>query len=615
MGFIFGENTPWTYDQLQQKRKVAESLMAGMGDTPRNVGEGLNAIGKALAYRGLEKRAGKEEARMKSEADATWAAAFGGGAGGGYSGGGGGYSGGGSSAPVDPLDPTSISGDTLAALGKDAATAGYRESLVGTESGGNWKAQNGEVGAGGMAGHFGRVQFGKARLQEAMDAGAIPQGTTPEQFMNSPALQISAENWHFGDLESQLGDLVGATVGGKPMDMGALVAMGHLGGAGGARKYVESGGSYNPSDAYGTSLADYASTHGGQDGLTASAKGAPSGGGSGPQVSMETLMALAGNPMIMGSPEKKAVVDALIGQQLQGMDPKYQMEMEKAQLELAQLRDPQADPLAAIELEQAQLNLDQDKSGTGADAATYGTTLQFFTDPNTGKTRAGVLGSDGTLKEIQPPDGGDWASGIEKVDAGTKWLIYDKRTGEKIGEEPKDISGAAAQTAEGKALGEDAALLDSTESKMAGLETVIGELESLADEATYTYAGQARDWVGKQIGMDPGDGAVARSEYIAKVDNQVLPMLRDTFGSAFTVAEGETLRATLGDPNKSPEEKKVVLRAFIEQKKRDVDALRKRTGDAGAHAAGAGTPVGTIEDGYRYKGGDPSLPESWEAVQ
>lgn len=140
----------------------------------------------------------------------------------------------------------------------------YRTSLIGTESGGNWAARNNEVGAGGKSGHFGRVQFGHARLQEAMDAGAIPQGVTPEQFMASPELQMAAENWHFADLERRLGDLVGREVNGQVMDLGALVAMGHLGGAGGARKYVESGGRYNPSDSFGTSLSDYAKTHGGK---------------------------------------------------------------------------------------------------------------------------------------------------------------------------------------------------------------------------------------------------------------------------------------------------------------------------------------------------------------
>lgn len=160
------------------------------------------------------------------------------------------------------------------------ATPDYLTSLIGTESGGNWAAQNDVMGAGGMAGHFGRVQFGRARLQDAMNAGAIPQGTTPEQFMASPELQMAAEKWHFADLESKLAPYVGTVVNGKPLDMAALVAMGHLGGAGGAIKYATTGGAYNPSDAYGTSLSDYASIHGGGGSpLVASSKGgAPMGG-------------------------------------------------------------------------------------------------------------------------------------------------------------------------------------------------------------------------------------------------------------------------------------------------------------------------------------------------
>ncbi len=164
---------------------------------------------------------------------------------------------------------------------------GYRASLVGTESGGNWAAQNDAVGAGGQVGHFGRVQFGKARFAEAKAAGAVPPDMTIEEFAsNTPegrAAQVSAENWHFGDLESKLGDLVGREVNGQVLDMGALVAMGHLGGAGGARKYVETGGAYNPSDDFGTSLSDYAATHGGK-------------GDSGDAVARDTMLALGVEP-------------------------------------------------------------------------------------------------------------------------------------------------------------------------------------------------------------------------------------------------------------------------------------------------------------------------------
>lgn len=132
--------------------------------------------------------------------------------------------------------------------------------------------------------------------------------------------------------------------------------------------------------------------------------------------------------------------------------------------------------------------------------------------------------------------------------------------------------------AEGKAAGEDAALYESVSSKMPGLETVIKKLDDLSDKATYTLGGQLLDTGIAQAGMEPREAAVARAEYIATVDNQVLPMLRDTFGAAFTVKEGETLRATLGDPNKTPKEKQAVLKAFIEQKRRDVMALGVRTG-------------------------------------
>jgi hypothetical protein len=57
------------------------------------------------------------------------------------------------------------------------------------------------------------------------------------------------------------------------------------------------------------------------------------------------------------------------------------------------------------------------------------------------------------------------------------------------------------------------------------------------------------------------------------VDNQILPLLRETFGAQFTLQEGQSLKTTLGDPEKSPQEKRAVLEAFIEQKVRNIEAL------------------------------------------
>jgi hypothetical protein len=106
-----------------------------------------------------------------------------------------------------------------------------------------------------------------------------------------------------------------------------------------------------------------------------------------------------------------------------------------------------------------------------------------------------------------------------------------------------------------------------------GLYTVVDQLAALADEASYTAAQIAIDNTARQFGQEPSKGALARAKYIAIVDNQILPLLRQTFGPAFTVEEGARLRATLGAENASPGEKKAILDAFIKQKQRDLLAL------------------------------------------
>lgn len=141
-------------------------------------------------------------------------------------------------------------------------------SLSGTESGGNWNALNNEVGAGGARGHGGRLQFGNARLSEAASAGII-RPMTAQEFAQQPAsVQRAVETWHFGDIDLQaqqkgLGVYLGQTIGGVKITQSGIRAMAHLGGIGGAEKFLKSGGSYNPSDSFGTSLSDYARKHGG----------------------------------------------------------------------------------------------------------------------------------------------------------------------------------------------------------------------------------------------------------------------------------------------------------------------------------------------------------------
>lgn len=114
-------------------------------------------------------------------------------------------------------------------------------------------------------------------------------------------------------------------------------------------------------------------------------------------------------------------------------------------------------------------------------------------------------------------------------------------------------------------------------SKMPELTKTVDTLRKVGRDATYTFPGQALDWTARQAGVTT-PGAKARTQYMSIVDNQVLPLLRDTFGAAFTVEEGKSLRATLGDPNKSPEEKEAILDAFIQQKQNNILSKQRKLG-------------------------------------
>jgi hypothetical protein len=224
------------------------------------------------------------------------------------------------------------------------------------------------------------------------------------------------------------------------------------------------------------------------------------------------------------------------------------------------------------------------KAGSG-NGEEWGLNPVWGTDAS-GNTGIGQMSKSGKFKLL---DTGEFkpSPGLNTIDDGRNIYTRDNRTGQTLSVTPKDLAGAEVEKAEGKGRGEALATYNSMMSKMPGLEQVVGELEGLADKATYTMAGRTLDAGMAQLGMDPRDAAIARAEYIAKVDNQILPLLRDTFGAQFTQREGETLRATLGQPDITPAEKKAVLRAFIEQKRRDVEALARQSGGSQGGDQGA----------------------------
>lgn len=235
----------------------------------------------------------------------------------------------------------------------------FPSSLIQSESGGNWSALNSE-------GYGGRLQFGKDRLADAARAGVIPAGMTGADFSSlAPAVQQQVEQWHFNDIDRQaarmgLDQYIGQTVDGVPITQDGIRAMAHLGGIGGAAKFLRSGGQINPADSNGTSLRDYAAKHGGSSAEVSGGLSAPSGmlsPSGAPNSVVAALVAAQGNPWV--AKKYGGAIEALMGQQmsrddaayaaqLAQQDPAYRLGLERAQLEIDAMRAPQAPEIVEV---------------------------------------------------------------------------------------------------------------------------------------------------------------------------------------------------------------------------------------------------------------------------
>jgi len=124
----------------------------------------------------------------------------------------------------------------------------FKDKLIESESSGRTDAEyktkdgNRYVGSG---------QFGEDRLTDFKKQ----TGTefTQDDFKKDPVLQEEVMNWHLKDLDKQ----ISKTSGSDKFDRDGLRAVAHLGGVGGMRRFVASGGKHNPADELGTSLRDY----------------------------------------------------------------------------------------------------------------------------------------------------------------------------------------------------------------------------------------------------------------------------------------------------------------------------------------------------------------------
>ena len=484
-----------------------------------------------------------------------------------------------------PTEGAAVADDAMLALGKTPMRP-YRDAIAGIESAGS-----GDYGAIGpthpkMGRAMGRYQIMESNIGP-WSLAALGREVTPDEFMANPQIQDAIFDHRFGGYLDQFGP------------EGAAQAW--FAGPGGV-------GKTGRKDVLGTTVGDYGQMFmGALNGPVAAPAGASTATNSAmPAIDPQALASALANPWL--SPEQRSVLMTIYDQQVQAGDPLRQIEVAKGMAELEKMNAPPAPPeelltrMALLDAAGVDRNSPEGRSFLlsekmpGEDVATeYGTTLQFWTD-NDGKTKAGVIGKDGTMKTIDPPDGGDWATGIEKVDAGTKWLIYDKRTGQKIGEEVKDIAGAEKEKVIGEAEGKSTV---AAEADMAAADDALAYIESLRSHPGREWATGGSSWTGWIPGTDSKEFQIEVDRLASGAFMTAIQQLRGM--GSLSNAEGQTATAAVAALSTEGTEEGFMKRLAeyegIIKRGRERAAKRIRVEDDAPAPAGGGTTI----NGYTIK--------------
>ncbi|WP_372572676.1 hypothetical protein [Ruegeria jejuensis] len=317
--FIFGGNTGQSYEQIQNKRRIADALTAqSMSQAPRDIGSGLHAVGQALMIRKMRKDADKADAKGRADYEGSrgqlMSALMG-------------RSPAGSmpavAAPKPPAQSpdVDIANDTMRALGRDNMVQGpdnwdaIRAGIFAGESGGDYDALYGYSNRPG--GKFSNVKLTDMTVDEALNFAA-PSGEYGQHVKGQ-----------IGRVATPMGayQIVGTTL------RGAKEALGLTGNERMTPELQERLGQHIYQTQGTGAWEGYKGPQSGGTGVRVAQSGQMD-----PTVLMQ-IAELANSPY--AKPGERAVMNAMLERQLQASDPLRQMQLQKAQLELQQMQNPQ----------------------------------------------------------------------------------------------------------------------------------------------------------------------------------------------------------------------------------------------------------------------------------
>jgi hypothetical protein len=250
--------------------------------------------------------------------------------------------------------------------------------------------------------------------------------------------------------------------------------------------------------------------------------------------------------------------------------------------------------------------------------AEFGTTANTYTDEE-GNVHVYQLSKAGGRKDIEFPKGAKPALGVKMNDTGTEFVPTSTRTGQQVGPAiPKDVAGEKTQEAVGKDRGAAQITLPVVEQTTDRLLDRLDRLDKSPIRGRFTgYQGY-----GMNITPEANDYQAILDEVQGNTFLTAFNNLRG--GGAITEAEGAKATASLTRLQQTAPSDAGYQSALDDARavfKEIRNNVRRRAGQSvAAEPAPQTTPgsapqPGQVEDGYRFKGGNPADPNSWEQVQ
>lgn len=617
--FIFGPGTDTpTYEALKKRREIADLLGAqAVGGTPQNVGEGIAAVGKALASRFIDKRIGPKEDNERSRITEALAG-LGGGFGGGFAPGGASPGTNGVNAVAgDPQPGFSLpQGGNASAIRQGLVARGLPEHVADgfvlnmqDESGLNPGINEQNPTVPGSRGGFGLAQWTGPR-RDALESYAVNAGRP------------------VGDAETQLDFLMSELAGPEKAAAQSIMSTRTPGDAAAA---IASDFLRPAPEHLERRVADYT----GGAGVAMESANLPMD-----MARIGELSELLGNPY--ASEGQKAVAQALIQQQIQGADPMRAMEMQRSQqqLQLGQMEmDAFGKPEQMSPYQQAQIDMQRaefERDGLEGGAARVGAQEILEDGTIIQSTAAGpkVFGPDGV--ELTGAAAGDAVARARDMAVRNQREIYGARREGTLGADIT-LGGTASSAVEGGKIaasaGADAySAFETVTNSLGNIDEAIAAIDSGAEAgltAKYlpnvTLASASLENAMNRMGLDVVGsvtfGALSEGEMRLAMDTAVPrdlspPELREWLSrkrdaqqkAAEALLEAGRYLSTPGN----------TLSGWMEQqatRQPPVAPPPPATPNIGAQPQGSfpgAPPVGEIVDGHRYKGGDPNVLSSWE---